>query len=294
MVDRWTREYLDPSGLDWETLRAATLEVLYGLRYEYPGPIENVRQMLMLVPADRLGSQTLIAFSVESQPHGRPRFSFDRFGNRVCHIALERVEGSLEFVVTLQVRQEDGHGTPLLDEAEPEAFCTPSPLTEPSSAMAELARELAVEVGGGVALAERINHWIHEQMTFVPGETAVFNTAQDAFESRRGVCQDYAHLMIALCRCVDLPARYVSGHLLGEGVMHAWAQVLLPDPSGGQSWQAFDPLHDRRARMSYVTVAVGRDYGDVSPTRGTFYAPYSGYLAASFKRAGVIGVEPSP
>src|SRR5438309_156286 len=122
MADLPPRQYLDPSGLDWTALRSATLEVCYGLRYEYPGPIEQVRQMLMLVPADRLGTQTLIEFSVESQPHGRPRFSFDRFGNRVCHIALERVESSLEFLVTLQVRQEDGQGTPVVDGEEPSAF----------------------------------------------------------------------------------------------------------------------------------------------------------------------------
>ena len=68
------------------------------------------------------------------------------------------------------------------------------------------------------------------------------------------------------------------------------SQVLLPAASGELLWQPFDPLHRRRAAMSYVTVAVGRDYGDVSPTRGSFRAPYSGWLAESRKRAGVLHV----
>jgi transglutaminase-like putative cysteine protease len=97
--------------------------------------------------------------------------------------------------------------------------------------------------------------------------------------------------MIALCRLASLPARYVSGHMLGEGVMHAWVQVLLPTASGNAMWQPFDPLHARRTDLSYITVAVGRDYGDVSPTRGQFRAARPGWLATSFKQAGVLNVE---
>ncbi|MHB8576059.1 MAG: transglutaminase family protein [Dehalococcoidia bacterium] len=293
MIDPVQHEYLDTKGLDWSRLRSATFEVLYGLRYEYPGPIDDVRQMLMLVPADHLGTQTLIEYSVRSEPSGRPRFSHDRFGNRICHIALPRVEGPLEFRVALQVQQveqRDGGGMPLRDADEPATFMGPSPLTEPTPELAAVAAELTGQAAEPAALAETINHWVHEHMTYAPGATAVFTTAQDAYLQQRGVCQDYAHLMIALCRLAGLPARYISGHLLGEGVMHAWTQVLLPS-GAGQSWQAFDPLHDRRAGMPYVTIAVGRDYGDVSPTRGSFRAPYSGHLARSFKRSGAIAIE---
>jgi transglutaminase-like putative cysteine protease len=75
--------------------------------------------------------------------------------------------------------------------------------------------------------------------------------------------------------------------------MHAWVQVLLPDDATGttRSWQAFDPTHGRRAGMSYLTIATGRDYGDVSPTRGSFRAPYAGHLAGGFKQTGVLSVQ---
>ena len=80
------------------------------------------------------------------------------------------------------------------------------------------------------------------------------------------MCQDYAHCMLALCRLCGLPARYVSGHLLGEGGTHAWVEVLRAAPDGPEDALrpvAFDPTHDRRAGLKYLTVAVGRDYDDV-------------------------------
>jgi transglutaminase-like putative cysteine protease len=88
--------------------------------------------------------------------------------------------------------------------------------------------------------------------------------------------------MIALCRLCDLPARYVSGHLLGEGAMHAWVEVLLQSdqhPGEGIAWP-YDPTHDRPPSLSYLTVAVGRDYNDVSPTRGCFRADAGGSLSS--------------
>jgi transglutaminase-like putative cysteine protease len=95
--------------------------------------------------------------------------------------------------------------------------------------------------------------------------------------------------MIAICRTAGLPARYVSGHLLGEGGSHAWVEVFLP-VEGGLGTFAFDPTNKRQPHLGYVTVAVGRDYQDVSPTSGSFTAPYGGQLSCS-KRAGLTLVE---
>ena len=98
--------------------------------------------------------------------------------------------------------------------------------------------------------------------------------------------------MLALCRLCDLPARYVSGHLLGEGGTHAWVEVLVPHAQDPESLRAvaFDPTHDSRPGLRYVTVAVGRDYGDVPPTSGTFEGPFGGELT-THKRAAVTRVE---
>ncbi len=98
--------------------------------------------------------------------------------------------------------------------------------------------------------------------------------------------------MLALCRLCGLPARYVSGHLLGEGGTHAWVEVLLstPERPGAAIVRAFDPTHGCETGLHYITVAVGRDYYDVAPTSGTFQAPYHGQLKAN-KRVGPISLE---
>jgi transglutaminase-like putative cysteine protease len=98
--------------------------------------------------------------------------------------------------------------------------------------------------------------------------------------------------MLVLCRLCGLPARYVSGHLLGEGGTHAWVEVLLPHLDDPESLRAvpLDPTHDRPADLRYITVAVGRDYLDVAPTSGTYEGSYAGELTAH-KRAAVTNVE---
>ena len=131
---------------------------------------------------------------------------------------------------------------------------------------------------------------MHDHFAYEWGVTTVETTAAEAWDGARGVCQDYAHCMVALCRLCGLPARYVSGHLLGDGGTHAWVEVMVQDADGFVRAIPFDPTHDRRAGPRYVTVAVGRDYADVPPTSGTFEGPFPGELT-THKRAAVVRVE---
>ena len=87
-------------------------------------------------------------------------------------------------------------------------------------------------------------------------------------QERRGVCQDFAHVMIGLCRALKIPALYVSGYLATEiaSATHAWVEVFIP----GIGWRALDPTHDRQADETYVKIAVGRDYADVPPITGNY------------------------
>ena len=99
-------------------------------------------------------------------------------------------------------------------------------------------------------------------------------------------CQDAAHLMLALCRAAGLPARYVSGHLIGQGGTHAWVEVIVPRGPAAEA-VAFDPCHGRRAGAGYLTVATGRDYRDVPPTSGTYLGAAAGHLTAE-RRVSVL------
>ncbi len=120
--------------------------------------------------------------------------------------------------------------------------------------------------------AVRLGRHVHDTFAYDPDWTHVHTDAADALKDRRGVCQDYAHVMIALCRSKGIPARYVSGYFYGgrsgeeNEASHAWVEVFLP----GFGWKAWDPTHAREADTRYVKLAIGRDYDDAKPVSGRF------------------------
>ena len=123
-------------------------------------------------------------------------------------------------------------------------------------------------------------------VTYEYGVTTVTTTAAEALACGRGVCQDFAHVMLALCHLLGQPARYVSGHLVGQGGTHAWVEVIVPRDGHAEA-VAFDPCHGRRTDGGYVTVATGRDYADVAPTTGSYIGASPGRLTAG-RRVGVL------
>jgi transglutaminase-like putative cysteine protease len=129
---------------------------------------------------------------------------------------------------------------------------------------------------------------MYAALTYEYGITGIRTTAAQALAAGRGVCQDSAHVMLAVCHLLGVPARYVSGHLLGQGGTHAWVEVLVVRGDAAVALP-FDPCHGRRAGNGYLTVAVGRDYADVAPTSGTFVGAPGGRLTGT-RHVGVIAV----
>jgi len=121
---------------------------------------------------------------------------------------------------------------------------------------------------------------VHEAISYAHGVTSVTSTAAEALAGGQGVCQDAAHVMIALCRAIGLPARYVSGHLLGEGGTHAWVEVIVADADAARA-VALDPCNGCPAGADYLTIATGRDYTDVAPTSGTYIGTARSTLTAT-------------
>jgi len=117
-----------------------------------------------------------------------------------------------------------------------------------------------------LTLALTIMHWVHSQLIYTPGVTDNATTAAEALRLGRGVCQDYAHLMIACCRQAGLYARYVNGLIPGEGATHAWVEV-----HDGEAWLGFDPTHDCQIQSGYIKLAHGRDVTDCPTNRGRIY-----------------------
>jgi transglutaminase-like putative cysteine protease len=164
-------------------------------------------------------------------------------------------------------------------------FKAASPLVPTGGAFFSLARHLlAGHKPLDVALQE-LTSYIHHEFLYTPGITHVGTSALDALSLRQGVCQDFAHLMLAVLRTARLPSRYVSGYietaqakeaaeaglpdLIGSAATHAWVEILLP----GQVWVGFDPTNNIPASDRHIVVAVGRDYNDVTPLRGSYRGP---------------------
>jgi transglutaminase-like putative cysteine protease len=171
------------------------------------------------------------------------------------------VPGWVEFSVSTEVEVD---GELVHREVPDPRYLTFTTLTAPDDGVATLAR-------GGDADPAAICGRVHAALAYEHGITGVGTTAAEALAGARGVCQDFAHVMVSVCRLLGIPARYVSGHLLGEGGSHAWVEILRSDADGsGWTSEGWDPTHDRRTGAGYVTVAVGRDYADVAPMSGTY------------------------
>ncbi len=219
----------------------------------------------------------------------------DYYGNTVTYFQVDRPHRRL----TVESRSEVEVRTPAYDEA---ALATPwerlRPLVHPEVAGAWQATDFALS-SAGVQQPEEVRayaaaslapgrpvgdavtdlmHRLHTDFRYDATATTVTSTVEETFRHRAGVCQDFAHLTIACLRAHGLAVRYVSGYLatqpppghervLGADASHAWAAVWL----GGDAWLALDPTNDQWVGDHYVTVAWGRDYGDVPPVKGVIF-----------------------
>jgi transglutaminase-like putative cysteine protease len=286
---------IDDDEIDWPNVQRTSVLVHQEFSYIYPGPVTALRQRLMVVPPDFHGDQRLVTYKTRvSGCNVDTERSYDTFGNVVLDISVEEVDRHVEFSTWVVVEREafvvgDDEPDPL---APDQRFVQPSRLTRPDDELVAVAAALRAGGATGLDLAGEICRAVHAHFTYGWGTTTVATTAADAWGGAVGVCQDYAHCMLALCRLCDLPARYVSGHLLGEGGTHAWVEVLVPHPTDRESLRAvaFDPTHASQPGLRYLTVAVGRDYGDVPPTSGTYEGPPGSELV-THKRAAVRRVE---
>jgi transglutaminase-like putative cysteine protease len=140
----------------------------------------------------------------------------------------------------------------------------------------------------------RIGRHVFQTIAYKPDVTGVQTLASDALRLRAGVCQDFAHVMLGMCRSVGIPARYVSGYFLASNnrrpgeveASHAWIEAFVP----GYGWAAYDPTHNRPADDRYVKLAVGRDYADIRPVSGT----YRGAPAKELRVEVTVNREPDP
>jgi transglutaminase-like putative cysteine protease len=286
-----TAPLLDHEKLDLQSAGRITYRLDQSFRYDYDAPVTAVRQRLVVVPPARHGDLHRRAHQVDvtGAPSERS-VRRDAAGNTIVRVHAAQVERSVEFRLTAVIERIRGDGPPVLPASalSDPRLLRPTSLTAADDRLRTLAFDIAGRNPRDLDLADRLCTAVHTAISYEMGVTTIATTAAEALAGGRGVCQDQAHVMLALCHVVGMPARYVSGHLLGQGGTHAWVEVVVPNRDGAVA-VAFDPCHGRRANAGYLTIATGRDYADVAPTSGSYVGAPGGRLTAS-RQVGVTAI----
>jgi transglutaminase-like putative cysteine protease len=257
-------------------------------RFRYSAPVRESVMELRMQPRSE-GPQTLRSFQISTNPRAQLYAYTDHLGNAVYHFNLLREHEELR--IEAQAIVEIGQVPPMpetvdplewgryndlnltddhFDMLEPSKFARPSPELESFMRIADLEKP----VGDPLSALKTLQRGIYDSFEYQSGVTDVNSPIEVALEQRRGVCQDFAHIMTAVAREWGLPTRYVSGYLYHRGsrdrsaadATHAWVEAWLPS----LGWVGFDPTNNIMAGERHVRAAVGRDYADVPPTRGTY------------------------
>ncbi len=278
------------------------LQITHDTRYDYAPAVEVAQHICHLQPASS-NTQTLQAHALHIFPETSERVNaVDVYGNARCFFSLLASHTQLQVVARSQVttcewelpkssmaweavRERFRYAAGKDFDAATE-FVFASHYAPRHADFAAFARPSFAPGTPLLAAAIQLTQRIHSDFVYESQSTQVNTPALQALAQRKGVCQDFAHIMIACLRSLGLSARYVSGYvlthpapgqarLIGSDASHAWVSVYMPDFPDGARWCDFDPTNNRFGWGSpgedYVTLATGRDYADVSPIRGVIH-----------------------
>ena len=267
-------------------------DILLTIDYSYQTASDHVRNILRLVPQDGPSQRVTAALLTIDPPPDERRDGRDFFGNATSSIAWHEPVQQITFCLSASAERfaapVDDLSPPLADlpglvtavcdpgPASPQHYLAPSPRIAPVPAITEFTRKALPAGASARAAIEAVGQALHKTMTYDPEATDVATPPADAFAARRGVCQDYAQIMVAGLRAVGIPAGYVSGFLRtypppgqprleGVDAMHAWVMAWAGPVQG---WVEYDPTNAQWAGEDYITVAMGRDYADAAPVKG--------------------------
>jgi transglutaminase-like putative cysteine protease len=248
------------------------IRIDHATTYAYDRAARFIIQTLRLCPRSS-EAQQVRHWRVETDVDARLRKSEDAFGNIVHTLYTEQPTHSLTVRVSGEVVTSETHGVvpPDQETLSPLVFLRDTPLTRRDKLISVFASEFSAHPP--LERLHRLMAGIHGSVAFEVGVTTPTHTAAEVLALGRGVCQDHAHVFIACCRQMGVPARYVSGHLLrrdgqdDQEAGHAWAEAWIED----LGWVGFDAANGICATERYVRVATGLDYLGAAPVRGTSY-----------------------
>jgi transglutaminase-like putative cysteine protease len=272
-----------------------TLSIVHTTRYDYPSTAIQSHNEVRLCPMNNR-EQYCQSFALEITPQPRI-FHYDLEQGRVHYFNLYARHHFLEITAraTVEVNRENPFTALQLVTPDCHFYDLPhvpqrhfdylhaTKRTPSLPECQEIAAHLWAQAQGRTAsFLLQLTYWIHDNFTYQPGATHVHTPLAEMLAKRQGVCQDFAHLMLAICRHQGIPARYVSGYLyngeraglLGADATHAWVECLLPYQDETKAhWCGFDPTNRLLAHSHYIKVHHGRDYDDVPPLKGIYRGP---------------------
>ncbi|MFT3867393.1 MAG: transglutaminase family protein [Nibricoccus sp.] len=261
------------------------LHVFHRTHFTYRTPVRDSLNEVRLQPV-ATANQKVESFSLKITPNAQLKHQLDFYHNHVHrfdmltpHASLE-VEASSVVHTTTPPDPLGGPPVPLstmakcLDLGNCFDFLQSSTYITLDADIAKVARDVTSDCTDAWNAVLAIKRFIHDEFKYQPAVTNVHTKMSESLRLRQGVCQDFAHVMIGLCRALKIPARYVSGYLYngpadelkGAQASHAWLEVYLPD----HGWIGVDPTNRRQTSERHIRIAIGRDYADVSPIRGTY------------------------
>lgn len=248
------------------------LRLRHETRYRYETPVRGAIQILRLTPRNHV-TQSVRAWRVEIDADGRLDRDEDPYGNITHTFSIDGPLDELTILVNGEIDVADDAGVVrgTFERFPASYWASATPMTQADTALADYAAALSGQEGGDpLAFLHQLNTAIHRDFAFRPGETHAATRASEAFAARAGVCQDFAHVFVAAARSRGIPARYVSGYFLRsdsetQEAGHAWAEAHVP----AIGWIGFDPAHGLCIDHRFIRLAVGRDYLEAAPIRGS-------------------------
>jgi len=269
-------------------------------QFRYDAPVSESLMEVRMHPRTE-GGQRCLSFQLSVDPRARVHVYRDYLGNSVHHFDVPGNHKELRILAEALVELEPPAELPqslnsnaweelddLVAAGDYWEMLTPGQYSQPGEALDGLISELRAERRDDpLTFLREMNEAIYSWFDYVPKATRVDSPIDHAIEVRKGVCQDFAHIMTALARHVKIPCRYVSGYVMprkdrdrsGSGATHAWVEALLPD----FGWVGFDPTNNLLAAERHIRTAIGRDYADVPPTKGLFKGSAGSELSVSVK-----------
>ena len=254
-------------------------QILHRTRYLYAAPVRESFNEVRLKPVTN-ADQTVETFLLKVLPACPLRHYEDFYANWIHHFEIPEAHSTLLIEASTRVAT---HSRALALDATPASmdrlsecarmercfdYLLPTRYVDLDPATWRLALDITADQTDIWQSAVALMKYVYGNFTYTPQSTTVHTRMSEVLSLRQGVCQDFAHVLIGLCRAIKIPALYVSGYLATEraSATHAWIEVFLP----GVGWQPLDPTHNKVADDSYVKIAVGRDYADVTPVRGHY------------------------